>query len=34
MPDPPLDTFALFARRLRPVGPGLAPAQLAIARGA
>jgi putative two-component system response regulator len=23
LPDPPLDTFALFARRLRPVGPGL-----------
>jgi len=26
LPDPPLDTFALFARRLRPAGPGLAPA--------
>jgi putative two-component system response regulator len=23
LPDPPLDTFALFARRLRPDGPGL-----------
>jgi len=35
LPNPPLDTFALFARRLRPVGPGLAPAnRLAIAPGA
>jgi putative two-component system response regulator len=35
LPDPPLDTFALFARRLRPGGPGLAPAErLATAPGA
>ncbi|MEW5991364.1 MAG: HD domain-containing phosphohydrolase [Chloroflexota bacterium] len=34
MPDPPLDTFALFARRLRPVGPGLVAAGgFASARG-
>ncbi|MCI0582980.1 MAG: response regulator [Chloroflexi bacterium] len=35
LPDPPLDTFALFARRLRPVGPGLLAVRgLAPVRGA
>jgi putative two-component system response regulator len=35
LPNPPLDTFALFARRLRPAGPELAAAhRLAVAPGA
>ena len=35
VPDPPLDAFALFARRLRPVGPSLIAAhRLAPARSA